>query len=187
MLPCSPCPLSARYSALHSALYTQPTAFYPALAISVSLTLSTHLRLGRALFRVFMSRAENSHGSPGRATPPGSNQAMHRMGERLVERGGFEPPKAIASRFTVCPVWPLRYLSAISPTSKQKREIPIPPHGASRNFSGSTRAGASFLSNHYLGGRNARRPPSWFRTALNDLIPTTTTVPSWSWRGDSNP
>src|SRR5690606_19894854 len=32
----------------------------------------------------------------------------------LVERGGFEPPKARASRFTVCPVWPLRYLSKIA-------------------------------------------------------------------------
>ena len=29
----------------------------------------------------------------------------------MVERGGFEPPKALASRFTVCPVKPLRYLS----------------------------------------------------------------------------
>ncbi len=28
-----------------------------------------------------------------------------------VERAGFEPAKAYASRFTVCPVWPLRYLS----------------------------------------------------------------------------
>src|SRR5690606_4849754 len=28
-----------------------------------------------------------------------------------VERGGFEPPKAFASGFTVRPVWPLRYLS----------------------------------------------------------------------------
>gem|GEM_PF-4528469 len=25
-------------------------------------------------------------------------------------RGGFEPPKAFASRFTVCPLWPLGYL-----------------------------------------------------------------------------
>src|SRR5438046_10766631 len=28
----------------------------------------------------------------------------------LVGRGGFEPPKAYASRFTVCPLWPLGYL-----------------------------------------------------------------------------
>src|SRR5262245_60756699 len=30
--------------------------------------------------------------------------------EKVVGRGGFEPPKAIASRFTVCPLWPLGYL-----------------------------------------------------------------------------
>src|SRR5262245_5644448 len=29
---------------------------------------------------------------------------------RVVGRGGFEPPKAYASRFTVCPLWPLGYL-----------------------------------------------------------------------------
>src|SRR5688572_21348663 len=28
----------------------------------------------------------------------------------MVGRGGFEPPKAYASRFTVCPLWPLGYL-----------------------------------------------------------------------------
>ena len=28
----------------------------------------------------------------------------------MVGRGGFEPPKAFASRFTVCPLWPLGYL-----------------------------------------------------------------------------
>src|SRR5213593_3002098 len=33
----------------------------------------------------------------------------------LVGRGGFEPPKASASRFTVCPLWPLGYLPACSP------------------------------------------------------------------------
>src|SRR5215470_17361924 len=30
----------------------------------------------------------------------------------MVGRGGFEPPKASASRFTVCPLWPLGYLPA---------------------------------------------------------------------------
>src|SRR5262249_54243922 len=29
----------------------------------------------------------------------------------MVARGGFEPPKAFASRFTVCPLWPLGYLA----------------------------------------------------------------------------
>src|SRR4029453_8577598 len=28
----------------------------------------------------------------------------------MVGRGGCEPPKAYASRFTVCPLWPLGYL-----------------------------------------------------------------------------
>jgi hypothetical protein len=29
----------------------------------------------------------------------------------VVERGGFEPPKAFADRFTVCSLWPLGNLS----------------------------------------------------------------------------
>src|SRR5215471_12776841 len=29
-----------------------------------------------------------------------------------MERGGFEPPKAYAGRFTVCSLWPLGHLSA---------------------------------------------------------------------------
>ena len=33
----------------------------------------------------------------------------------VVGRGGFEPPKAFASRFTVCPLWPLGYLPACTP------------------------------------------------------------------------
>ena len=36
----------------------------------------------------------------------------------MVERGGFEPPKALASRFTVCPVKPLRYLSTLRVESR---------------------------------------------------------------------
>src|SRR5213594_2454792 len=31
----------------------------------------------------------------------------------VVGRGGFEPPKAFASRFTVCPLWPLGYLPGL--------------------------------------------------------------------------
>src|SRR4026209_3019971 len=34
---------------------------------------------------------------------------------QVVWRGGFEPPKAFASRFTVCPLWPLGYLPACTP------------------------------------------------------------------------
>jgi hypothetical protein len=30
---------------------------------------------------------------------------------QMVERGGFEPPKAYADRFTVCSLWPLGNLS----------------------------------------------------------------------------
>src|SRR5579884_2251469 len=33
---------------------------------------------------------------------------------KVVERGGFEPPKASAGRFTVCSLWPLGNLSANS-------------------------------------------------------------------------
>ena len=29
----------------------------------------------------------------------------------MVERGGIEPPKDFANRFTVCPLWPLGNLS----------------------------------------------------------------------------
>ena len=29
----------------------------------------------------------------------------------MMERGGFEPPKAYAGRFTVCSLWPLGYPS----------------------------------------------------------------------------
>ena len=32
-----------------------------------------------------------------------------RQGFKMVVGLGFEPRKASASRFTVCPVWPLRY------------------------------------------------------------------------------
>src|SRR4026209_1263889 len=35
--------------------------------------------------------------------------------QSVVGRGGLAPPKASASRFTVCPLWPLGYLPACSP------------------------------------------------------------------------
>ena len=38
-----------------------------------------------------------------------SNQIKD-LGEIGMGREGFEPPKAYASRFTVCPRWPLGYL-----------------------------------------------------------------------------
>src|SRR3954447_11534626 len=36
--------------------------------------------------------------------------SVHAPSLPMVGRGGFEPPKAYASRFTVCPLWPLGYL-----------------------------------------------------------------------------
>src|SRR5687768_11866832 len=48
------------------------------------------------------------------ATPfsnrPPSHRAVLKPIDTMVGRGGFEPPKAYASRFTVCPLWPLGYL-----------------------------------------------------------------------------
>src|ERR671937_2504502 len=43
----------------------------------------------------------------------------------MVGRGGFEPPKASASRFTVCPLWPLGYLPACSPNRNSLRELAL--------------------------------------------------------------
>src|SRR5262245_63797552 len=48
--------------------------------------------------------------------------AAANMAVRVVGRGGFEPPKAFASRFTVCPLWPLGYLPA--PTLDQNARAP---------------------------------------------------------------
>src|SRR5688572_22582281 len=39
-----------------------------------------------------------------------ATQPVHTAPDTVVGRGGFEPPKAYASRFTVCPLWPLGYL-----------------------------------------------------------------------------
>src|SRR5687767_5962727 len=48
------------------------------------------------------------------ATPfsnrPPSHLTVLKPIDTMVGRGGFEPPKAYASRFTVCPLWPLGYL-----------------------------------------------------------------------------
>ena len=41
---------------------------------------------------------------------PPPTRAEHAPVVTVVGRGGFEPPKAYASRFTVCPLWPLGYL-----------------------------------------------------------------------------
>ena len=42
-------------------------------------------------------------------------------GSTMVARGGFEPPKAFASRFTVCPLWPLGYLAMQTVDSRGTR------------------------------------------------------------------
>src|SRR3970282_798844 len=42
--------------------------------------------------------------------PPAVRTAHAALATTMVGRGGFEPPKAYASRFTVCPLWPLGYL-----------------------------------------------------------------------------
>ena len=42
---------------------------------------------------------------------PGCSTPRSNLLRVMVEGGGFEPPKASANRFTVCPVWPLRYPS----------------------------------------------------------------------------
>src|SRR5215468_5566591 len=41
---------------------------------------------------------------------PRASRPISPLRASLVGRGGFEPPKAFASRFTVCPLWPLGYL-----------------------------------------------------------------------------
>ncbi len=41
---------------------------------------------------------------------------------KMVGRGGFEPPKAFASRFTVCPLWPLGYLPESTGMSENSPE-----------------------------------------------------------------
>src|SRR5207245_8094257 len=43
---------------------------------------------------------------------PHSRSARNPSPQKMVGRGGFAPPKAFASRFTVCPLWPLGYLPA---------------------------------------------------------------------------
>ena len=45
-----------------------------------------------------------------RGPSPAKHSAPEAAAVEMVGRGGFEPPKACASRFTVCPLWPLGYL-----------------------------------------------------------------------------
>ena len=62
--------------------------------------------------------------------PPAGLIGIHDISASLhgMERGGFEPPKAFAGRFTVCSLWPLGYLSThwvLNPRAQG--------HGAARN------------------------------------------------------
>src|SRR3989304_1564096 len=61
-------------------------------------------RLGR--------RGASGFGRPPRRGPPAHapRSTPEATAVEMVGRGGFEPPKACASRFTVCPLWPLGYL-----------------------------------------------------------------------------
>ena len=52
-------------------------------------------------------RAWKARALPTELFPP----FYHLVLPSLVERGGFEPPKAYAGRFTVCSLWPLGNLS----------------------------------------------------------------------------
>jgi hypothetical protein len=49
-------------------------------------------------------------GAPRTSLRPPAIQPVRTALDTVVGRGGFEPPKAYASRFTVCPLWPLGYL-----------------------------------------------------------------------------
>jgi hypothetical protein len=48
--------------------------------------------------------------APRASLRPPTVKSEHAAPDTMVGRGGFEPPKAYASRFTVCPLWPLGYL-----------------------------------------------------------------------------
>src|SRR5438128_9002164 len=69
------------------------------------------LRTARASRRRDATRPTASRASRRRAflSPP-SVRAGLKAPVTMVGRGGFEPPKAYASRFTVCPLCPLEYL-----------------------------------------------------------------------------
>ena len=51
-------------------------------------------------------------GAPRTSLRPPTTLSVQAPSLKMVGRGGFEPPKAYASRFTVCPLWPLGYLPA---------------------------------------------------------------------------
>jgi hypothetical protein len=67
--------------------------------------------LGRlVLYQLSYSRLWAHLLGPNRRLPP-------------MERGGFEPPKAFAGRFTVCSRWPLGYLSLLPDSARQPQPM----------------------------------------------------------------
>src|SRR5437868_3150858 len=65
-------------------------------------------------------------GAPRTSLRPPTTLSVQAPSLKMVGRGGFEPPKAYASRFTVCPLWPLGYL----PESAGTRCEPLEKAGA---------------------------------------------------------
>src|SRR5438309_7747015 len=63
-----------------------------------------------------------ARGRPGPGTGPATVPAPTTTAREMVGRGGFEPPKAFASRFTVCPLWPLGYLPESSGLRREPRQ-----------------------------------------------------------------
>src|ERR671918_653386 len=73
-------------------------------------------RVGTVVGRVGAPRTSNSPPTPLSEQPPIAT---------MVGRGGFEPPKAYASRFTVCPLWPLGYLPEPAGMRSEPRDTPL--------------------------------------------------------------
>ena len=79
--------------------------------------------------------------------------------------GRIRTSEVIDSRFTVCPVWPLRYLSV--PGSKQKkRDVPPLPRAMRVATRCAHPRGSSSSNESMLGSRSAL-PPVLSRTALS--------------------
>ena len=55
-------------------------------------------------------RGSNPRPSAWKANALSTELLPHLIVFYVVGKDGFEPPKAKASRFTVCPIWPLWYL-----------------------------------------------------------------------------
>ena len=58
-----------------------------------------------------LPRDQGSAARPGCRRGSSGSTTYRLFSPRGMERGGFEPPKAFAGRFTVCSLWPLGHLS----------------------------------------------------------------------------